>query len=142
MSSRPKSHAATLSTLVSIFYERQPFMFDLLLLIYLAILATSSHLVKYFPAPVMSDNVTFPPLGALFILICLLAPSYCGYMLPEYIRAHYFPYHMPGAFERLSRVAGGGMMFYITLRGLAVWAILCLLGIGIVATGLVLYYIF
>lgn len=117
-------------------------MYGLLLIVYMSLVALLAYLVKFFPEPVMNQSVEFSPLAMLIIFLGLIFPACEAYMFPEFLRIHFFPYTFPGIFERFSRVIAGALVLYATFRGLAVWAMLFLFGVRIIAVGLVFYYIF
>jgi hypothetical protein len=119
-------------------------MYGFLLIAYIVALIIVALVVsEFFPAfAAGGGGAEMGPIGSLFLLGCILCPTAWGYQFPEYLRTHYFFYDQSGPLERLAQIVGGLLMFYITIRGSAVWMLFCLTGIILTAAGAALSYIF
>jgi hypothetical protein len=117
-------------------------MLDLVMIAYIAALVLIALLMSaYCPAWVANfDECGLSPFGMFVLFSFIASPPLCAYLLVGQLHAWVSPYSPVDRLERLTQIIAPILMFYILIRGFAIWLALLLIGFfGFLAFCLVQY---
>ena|ERR1700722_1185151 len=105
-------------------------MLDLVMLAYIAALVLITLLISaYCPAWFLNfDECGLSPFGMLVLFSFIAFPPLGAYLLVDQLRAWVSPYSRVDGLERLTQIIAPILMFYILIRGFAIWFALLLIG--------------